>query len=139
MAAYSFGKNAGKFKKGDWVFADFRLMMVEYELDNQPGRYSITDGLLSTSSCYCFPLTIKASLATMHIAEISRKIHAISNRLLNYPDINNKLIEFWVKMVESKSSNLEKLYIESSDFYYEIKTKCEFVTGQQVRGIDIFR
>lgn len=124
-----------KFKKGDWVFADFRLMMIEKEI--RPNCYSVFDGLLSTSSYNCYPLTLNNNLASMHIAHIHDKLHEMSG--LNFPDINHELIKMWVEMCESDwNTEHDTVYKNSSAFFAKIKSAYYERSQKTIGGINIF-
>jgi len=130
------------FKKNDWVFCEFKLQQIE-KVKN--GRVvEVGDGHFCTSSwsmndrCFSLNKTVKCISDTF--AFWHDKLFQEGNRDLNFPNIQNWLVEKWCEVCNVKDNKeaLRAGISELEDFAKRILSSCEEQRAIEVAGVKVF-
>jgi len=125
------------FRKGDWVFADFRLMMID-KAPKSDRSISVFDGILSTSSQYVFHLSLHTNLLSMHADSWSNKLHSYQSSNIN-PQIFYHLKYLWSEGCKAPESERDNHYKIIDDFCLGVIDSISAAKKNKVSGINIFR
>lgn len=133
-----------KFKVGEWCFCEFELKQIKSTEDDR--ITCVTDGFFSHSghdlSDRCYPIEMKIKISSDEIKTWYRHIrNEAGNANINYPDINNKLIELWIDLCENRYDD-ERYNIsweKVQAFGNALQKKLRDMKYEEVDGIQILR
>jgi hypothetical protein len=104
----------------------------------------VSDGNFSHGSSdlsdRCYPLEMKYKLISDNVEYWSKKLHALDNNSLNFPDIHRALVEKWCDMCDNADDydKLKILYNKLADFAKAIINKVDNTRSEYVDGVRIF-
>lgn len=130
------------WKVGDWGFFEFELAYIkEMEGDNIVG---VGTGIIDTSSSSFndrfFPLDVTTKQISDTVKYWSDRFHK-ECRMLNFPDINRKLISLWCDAVEVKDNEkkIKEAYDKINSFGRTVIEKSRDKKYEEVDGVNIFQ
>ncbi len=135
-------KTVPMFKQGDWCFCEFKLQLIKEMRENC--ITSVSDGYFSHGSSdlsdRCYPLEMKYKLISEEVNHWSKKLHALDNSSLNYPDIHQSLVQRWCEMCDNADDHdkLQDLYNKLTSFGNAIVNKVHDTRSEFVDGVRIF-
>lgn len=129
-------------KESDWCFCEFKLSQIKRVETN--GIVEVSDGHFTMSGQLadrCFPLDMRVKTISDSVKYWSDEIHNLKNNALNYPDIHQELIKYWVEMCESRNDDnrLKFLYDKLDKFGTALKQRIHDLQYEEVEGVRLFR
>lgn len=132
-----------KWKTSDWCFCEFKLQQIQEVKDNRVGE--VSGGMFRLSgydlSDRCYPLTLRGKRISDEFDMYSDKFHKLDDRSLNYPDINRWLIARWCETMDNQNDDdyIKAKFKELSDFFCEVRDKCDVRREDVVGNVKIFK
>lgn len=131
------------FKVGDWIFCEYKLHVIE-EMEGETIK-AVADGYIIHSSYSlndrCFPLNKEIKRISEHFEQAYTKIHELSIRGLNFPDIHRWLVKKWCEACNNKDDNtiVTACMNELNDFTDNTIERCKILKEERVGDIKLMR
>ena len=134
-----------KYSVGDWVYFEYKLNQIT-RMDGDHIR-EVSDGFSNLSSGgngladRCMPLDMDVKRISYSFDAYEERIREEALSDLNYPDINNKMVEMWVDICDCRSDKkvVADKFEVVGEFVEEIIRKCKEIRRMEVGGASEIR
>lgn len=132
-----------KFKKGDFVFCEFKLQEIMEMKNDQVTE--VSDGYFRHGSNdlndRCFHLSLRVKTISDFFDETHDKIHKLKNNALNYPDMMNYLVVKWAECCETSNDKQAREITDSVEkWFQEVETYVkDDLKNKSIGGVKVFR